>query len=274
MRIGDDRDGRAALRHDVLTEARRVMRPPREVLICVAANGVLVSVLWFFSPVRLFDAIFTLHQAFMFPVVMASWMIADVPATNELAPDATRVLALLEDDDVVGLERLLRAKHLVLWVIVTPIVLVVAAIMGATSHHWLTMWLTMVWVATVPFAALGISCLIGVRWPYHPIPLAERWEQRSNWRHMLLRWGTLCILPYGVVPLFGLVALLPLVATLAILKIRLSDSSATLVALIIGCAVALPLAFVVWDRGTRIAAEFAVKRKKALGAYLAEPSLG
>lgn len=258
----------------MLAELRRIVRPPREVLLCVAANGILVSALWFLSPVRLFDAVFTLHQAFMFPVVMASWMIADVPSTNELAPDASRVLSLLAAEDAAGLTRLLRAKHLVLWLVVTPIVLVVAAIMGATSDHWLTMWLTMMWVATVPFAALGISCLIGVRWPYHPIPLAQRWEQRADWRHMLLRWGTLCLLPYCVVPLFGFIALLPLVATLAILEIRLSDSSATLTALIIGCAVALPLAFVIWDRGTKKAAMYALKRKEVLTSYLAEPSLG
>lgn len=274
MRLGGVLGSRVKLRHDVVGEVRRVFRAPFEVLLCVGVNGVLVTILWFFSPITIFNTVFTFHQAFMFPVVMATWMIADVPATNEIAPEADRFLRLIQAGDTVGIERLLRAKHLVLWSVVAPIALVVAAIMGATSQLWVTMWLTMLWVATVPFAALGVSCVVGVRWPYHPIRLAERWRRRADWRHMLLRWGILCVVPYGVVPAFGLIALLPLGAVLALLRTHLNDSTASLISLAIGCVVALPMAFWIWDKGTKKAAELAIERGAALTDYLANPELG
>ena len=63
----------------------------------VAVNGVLVTAAWLWLPLPLQDLVFTLHGALAFPVVLATWMLADVPATNVLGSDADRVLATLDD---------------------------------------------------------------------------------------------------------------------------------------------------------------------------------
>lgn len=51
---------------------------------------------------------FDLHGAPAFPIVPGNWMHADVPATNLLAPDRSRVLAALDDEAM--LIRVLTAK--------------------------------------------------------------------------------------------------------------------------------------------------------------------
>ena len=107
------------LRGALRDEFRRIRRPPYGVLWCVGINFVLVTTFWFVPWPVVKDFMFNLHRTFWFPIVMASWLIADVPATNELAPDRWRVLAALDDE--AAIDRLLRAKHLALWLITTPI---------------------------------------------------------------------------------------------------------------------------------------------------------
>ena len=48
----------------------------------VAVNGLLMAGAWFLLPR---GWLFTLQSALAFPVVLSSWMYADVPATNVLA---------------------------------------------------------------------------------------------------------------------------------------------------------------------------------------------
>ena len=112
------------------------LQPPYEAPITVAVNGALMSSAWFFLPAGLRDKVFTLHGTLAFALILAAWMYSDVPSTNVLGPDAGRVVAAL--DDPVMFRRLLYAKNIVLWLMVTPLCAVVAVINGLINHSLLS----------------------------------------------------------------------------------------------------------------------------------------
>jgi len=253
-------------------ELRRSIRPPYEVMVVVACNAGLACVLWFFSPTWLYDAMFNVHSLLLFPMVLAMWMFSDVPATNELGPDRLRMSAAL--DDRVMIERLLRAKHLVLWCLVSPVALIAALLVGLSSHDPVATLLTMGWILIVPFSMLGLSCFIGVRWPYHPIHVRIRWEHRSEWRTMWLRWGILILVPYLIVPMMGLISLAPAMGLRWLIQSGHPSGNVDHVAMALGIAASMIIGVTVWSLGTREAASLAVHRREELRAYLAEPMLG
>ena len=267
-----DRDRRAVFAL-VPGELRRIFRRPYEVLVCLASNGVLAIGLWFFSPVQVYSLFFTFHSDFLFPAVLATWMLADVPATNQLAPESQRVIGLL-DDEPARITELLRAKQMALMLIVVPVTLVTATINGMVTHHWFTLAASIVWITTVPLAGLGLSCLVGVRWPYHPIPLSQRWAQRRRWRPMLLRWGILVVLPYGLVPMVGWLALVLPGLLLWITNSLGSLSRLSAWNLMVGEALAVPTAVWLWRWGTTRAGTLAHQRRPQLIAFLSDPDRG
>lgn len=188
----------ATLCQAVRTEFVRALRPPFESLVTVAVNGALMSSSWFLLPAELKDEVFTLHGTLAFALVLAAWMYSDVPATNLLGPDSRRVTATI--DDPVALRRLLSAKSIFLWLVVTPVCLVVALVTGIFTHDPLATLYTVIWIGVVPFGVLSITAWVGILYPYHPMPLRYRWEhRRPRWR-MLGRWITLVVAPYGLVP--------------------------------------------------------------------------
>ena len=254
-----------------MAELVRTFRAPYEVLICVYVNAILTTVLYFFAPSAIYSLFFSVKGLLFFPAVLSSWMLADVPATNELAPDSSRVLAALGNDEQQLL--LLRSKHLVLWLLVTPIAIAAAAITGAQTDRWTTIIMVMIYVATVPFASLGISCFVGILWPYHPISLKVRWEQRHQFRRMILRWSILVVSPYLLVPAFGFLCFVPSAIIWEIVKpphaTRISD-----LAIFLGLALSAPVAFLIWSGGTKRAVKLIAKREDRLRAYLSDPSLG
>ena len=177
---------------DTLKEAVRVqigltLEPPFETLITVAVNAVLMSSAWFLLPASLKDDLFTLHGTLAFALVLASWMYSDVPATNVLGPDAQRIAIAIEDP--VMFRRLLVAKNIVLWIVVTPVCSVVALVVGLTQHDLLATLYTIVWIGVVPFGfLLGYRAWVGILFPYHPMPLRYRWEHQRPRKRMLVRW--------------------------------------------------------------------------------------
>ncbi|MEI8051314.1 MAG: hypothetical protein WCI12_07750 [Actinomycetes bacterium] len=253
-------------------EVRRIARRPFEVLVCVAANGVLVTILWFFAPLKLANLVFSVHTALFFPIVLASWMLADVPATNQLAPDRVRVLAALGDPEALRL--LLRAKHVVLWLLVSPVTVVVIALQGARVGDPVGLVLTVIWVLTVPFCALGVACLVGVRWPYHPMRLKDRWSRRSDWRPMILRWGILILIPYALVPAIGVLDFVPSYVVWKLLGYSTATGEVSKAAFALGLGLTIPLAGAVWHFGTKAAVSLAHRRSSELREFLADPSRG
>jgi hypothetical protein len=155
--------------------------------VTIAVNGALMSSAWFFLPTNLREKVFTLHGTLAFALVLAGWMYSDVPSTNVLGPDAARVATAL--DDPVMLRRLLYAKNIVLWLLVSPLCAVVAVVAGLVNHSLLATAYTVVAIGILPFGVLAVSAWVGIVFPYHPMPLRFRWEHRRPWTRMLIRWG-------------------------------------------------------------------------------------
>jgi len=137
--------------------------PPFDNLFTVAVNGALMSSAWVFLPSGLKDKVFTIHGTLAFALILAAWMYSDVPATNVLGPDARRTAVAL--DDPVMFRRLLYAKNIVLWLVITPVCAIVALINGLLHHDLLSTVYTVVWIGVVPFGFLAISAWVGIRFP-------------------------------------------------------------------------------------------------------------
>jgi len=151
-----------------LREATRIQigltfAAPYEALITVGINGALMSAAWFLLPTSLKDDLFTLHGTLAFALVLASWMYSDVPATNVLGPDAQRIVAAL--DDPVMFRRLILAKNIALWMLVSPVCALVALGVGLSDHDPLATLYTIVWIVIVPFGFLAISAWVGYSFP-------------------------------------------------------------------------------------------------------------
>jgi hypothetical protein len=231
-----------------------------------------MTALWFLLPPHWKNALFSVHGTLAFAMVLAGWMFSDVPATNVLGPDAPRVLVAL--DDPVMFRRLLYAKNVVLWTLVAPLCSAVALGIGIAAHDLTAMVISIVAIAIVPFGALGFSAWVGIRFPYHPIALSERWAHRRPWRHMIIRWLTLAVTPYILVPTILAVLLLPSLAFWSAfatngLNSRLSDGEYAL-----GMLIACVLAVGGWIGGHWLGQRLARRRRDELAAYLSDPSRG
>src|ERR1700733_8838650 len=183
------------------------LEPPFEAPITVAVNGALMSSAWFFLPAGLRDKVFTLHGTLAFALILAAWMYSDVPSTNVLGPDASRVAAAV--DDPVMLRRLLYAKNIVLWLLISPLCAVVAIVNGLINHSLLSTFYTVVAIGVIPYGVLAISGWVGILFPYHPMPLRYRWEHRRPRTRMLVRWLTVVVTPYVLVPALAVLMLVP-----------------------------------------------------------------
>jgi hypothetical protein len=248
------------------------LQPPYEAPITIAVNGALMSSAWFFLPTGLRDKVFTLHGTLAFALVLAAWMYSDVPSTNVLGPDSGRVVAAL--DDPVMLRRLLYAKNIVLWLMVTPLCALVAVVNGLIDHSALATLYTLVAIVVIPFGFLTISSWVGIVFPYHPMPLRYRWEHRQPRRRMLVRWLTLAVTPYVLVPTLAALMLTPSLLLWGFtsqhgLSARLPDHDLGL-----GVAVACAIALVCSVGGQRLGVWIAQRRRAKLVAFLSDPVRG
>ena len=62
------------------------------------------------------------------------------------------------------------------------------------------MVITIIAITVMRFGVLGISAWVGIRFPYHRIPMRERWAHRRSWKQIWARWLVLVVTPYGLVP--------------------------------------------------------------------------
>jgi hypothetical protein len=262
----------SSFREAVRQQIALTLQPPYETLITVAMNGALMSSAWFFLPTGVKDKVFTLHGSLAFALVLAAWMYSDVPATNVLGPDPARVIAALDDPRL--FRRLLYAKNVVLWLIVTPVCAVVALIVGLRQHDLLSTLYTVVWIGVVPFGILSISSWVGIVFPYHPMPLRYRWEHQVPRRRMLLRWGVLVLTPYGLVPALAVLLMAPSLLLWGFtsahgLTQKLPDHDLGL-----GVALACAIAMACSVGGQRLGVWLAIRRRTKLEAFLADPGRG
>jgi len=260
------------LRSAVRAEFARVLRPPFETPLTVAVNAALMSSAWFFLPTSLKDDLFTLHGSVAFAFVLSSWMYSDVPATNILGPDALRVRAAIDRPDV--LKRLLLAKNIVLWCFVAPICILIGFINAAGQTDKFTAVYSAIAIGIVPFGVLAVSGWLGILFPYHPVPVRYRWSQRHKWKRMLLRWGTLVLLPYAIVPALTVALLTPSLLLWGLLtpkglSKKLPDNNFGL-----GIGLACVIAIAVLLVGHRIALRLIARRRDKLVEYLSDPLRG
>lgn len=248
------------------------LEPPYEALVTVAVNGALMSSAWFFLPAGLRDKVFTVHGTLAFALILAAWMYSDVPSTNVLGPDATRVAAAMDDPRM--LRRLLFAKNIVLWLIISPLCAVVAVVNGLIHHSLLSTFYTVVAIGVIPYGFLAISGWVGILFPYHPMPLRYRWEHRQPRRRMLVRWLILVVTPYVLVPTLAVLMLVPSLLLWGFtaphgLSERLPDHDLGL-----GVAVACGIALACGVGGQRLGVWMAQKRRSKLVPFLSDPVRG
>jgi len=256
----------------VRQEFSRAFHPPFEQVAVVVFNGALMSSLWFFLPPSLKNDVFTLHGSLLFAVVLSAWMYADVPATNVMGSDARRMLLAIDDPVMLG--RLLDAKSIVLWSLVTPVSLVAAAIAGLRSHVYLATLYSAVWIVVVPFGVLGIAAWVGILWPYHTMPVRFRLTHAHPRFRMLWRWLFLITIPYAVVPMLGALLISPSLliwgfSTSTGLTRQLPRDS-----LGIGIAVACVIAAICSIGGRRVSRRLIARRRDRLVDFLSDPTRG
>ncbi|MCU7729097.1 hypothetical protein ODJ79_35745 [Actinoplanes sp. KI2] len=259
----------ATLPQAVREELRRALHPPYDLPLGILGNGVLLVICWTLLPARAVDALFRFQGPFAFAMVLALWIYSDVPVTNPLCGDAGHSIAAL--DDPAALRRLLYAKNIAMWLLATPLCVLVAAAIGVTERRPVTFLVTASWIVLVPLGALGAAAWVGIRWPYHPLPLRERWAGRRRWRPMLLRWTVLILAPFLVVPFLTAVLTVPglLVWWWAGHGGRVTDGQFAA-----GVLLTAVLAAVAWPAGHRRGARLARRRREQLAAYLADPAQG
>ncbi len=259
-------------REAVRQQIALTFQPPYESPVTVAVNGALMSSAWFFLPASLKDKLFTLHGTLAFALVLAGWMYSDVPSTNVLGPDARRVMVAL--DDPAMFRRLLYAKNIVLWFMVTPVCAVVAVVNGIINSSLLATFYTVVAIGVIPFGFLAISSWVGIVFPYHPMPLRYRWEHRQPRKRMLVRWMALAITPYILVPVLAVLMLVPTLLVWGFtsadgLSGKLPDQDLGL-----GVAIACLVALVCSAGGQRLGGLIAQRRRAKLLEFLSDPVRG
>jgi hypothetical protein len=258
------------LRAAVRAEFRRAFRSPYEAPIAVVVNGVLMTAAWLLLPVGL---VFERHGALFFPMALAAWMLADVPATNVLGPDRLRAARALDDPD--ALRRLLYAKNIVLWTLVAPFCTTVALVIGALTDRRLTSCLlTASWILLVPVGALGVSAWVGILFPYHPRPLVWRWANRRSFRRVIVRWLSLAIAPYFLVTWIAVAVLLPSYVLAQVLGSRYANGRLPWGPFALILVSAVIVSAVVFFGGHRVGLRLARQRRAGLRAYLADPDRG
>jgi hypothetical protein len=256
----------------VRAELRRAFHRPFEVPLVVATNGTALTLVWFFAPPRLTNLLFLFHGPLWFPMALAGWMYADVPATNILGADPGRGLDALGDRT--ALRHLQRAKNLALWLLVSPLAATVALLVGLHERRPLATIFSLLWITVVPLGALGIAAWLGILFPYHPVPLRQRWAHRRPFLRKVVRWLALVMAPWILIP--GLVFLISVpTVTLWVVTYhswrggRIPDSYFAW-GVAMGCAVALAF----WAFGARLGARLAHRRRVRLAAFLADPDRG
>ena len=256
----------------VRLEFGRAFHPPYEAPVVVAVNGVLMCACWFLLPPHWKNALFSLHGSLAFAMVLAGWMFSDVPATNLLGADAARTADAL--DDPVVFRRLMYAKNVVLWVLVAPLCSVIAVGIGVAGHDYVAMILSILAICVMPFGTLALSAWLGIWFPYHPIPISLRWRRRSPWRHMIVRWCTLILTPYGLVPVLSVAFLVPSLLLWSAFAQHGLDGKLSDAEFAWGILVACGLSMLGTIAGHRMSWRFARRRRTALAAYLADPTRG
>ncbi len=236
----------------------------------VLANAAITCLGWFLLPAAARDWLFKLHGPLAFPVVLESWMLADVPATNVLGGDASGAVPVLNDH--VAFREFLDAKRVALWLMVAPVCALLALVIGFSRHTYVSALTTAALLLLLPFGVLGISALFGMVFPYRQRRLKWRWERRHDLRQTI-RWLILIVAPYSVVPAISGALVAP---SLFVARRSLGGETRALTEgeFALGAVLACLLAAVAYYIGHEIAERMLARRAKRLTAFLTDPDQG
>ena len=255
-------------RTDLRDELRRMFRSPWEDLTAIGINAVLVVLLWFLLPQAAKDWLFALQGPVAFALVLESWMLADVPATNMVGKDIEAMVPALDDPPL--LRRLLQAKSIVLAFVVgipCAIVSLVIGLYDGSPSRGIFMALMLL---ALPFGTATIAAWLGMVFPYRPLPLRWRWEHLRPWRETV-RWLSLLVVPYLWVPLISCVLLVP--AILVGLAVgRSADGRMNAAATVAATAVAIALSAAAFPLGLRVSGRLAASRRDRIRSRLVDPA--
>ena len=256
-------------RQTLADEYRRVIQAPWEIPAVLLTNGTLMIAAWFLLPPRAHDLLFSLNGPLAFPVILASWMLADTPATNAMGSNPGLALSVLEHPQ--GYRRWLAARCLVLGSLIGIPCAIAVLFVGAGAYTWSEILWACALVALLAVGVLPIAAWLGILFPFRVRSLRWRWQHRRAWVTQL-RWAALVMAPFVFVPLIGAAILTPAVEVARAIKVpgqRLTAGQFGLVAAL-GCLAALLAAAIgVW--GVRPLLALRVHR---LRTYLSDSGTG
>jgi len=258
-----------SLRHNVADQYRRVVRRPWDIPTGLVTNGALMVAAWFLLPPRLHTLMFSLNGPLAFPIVLASWMLADTPATNVMGSSPALALSVLRDRAAYW--RWLAARCIVIGSIVGLASAVGVLYVGLGHYPWTEIVSACALVAFLPLGVLPVAAWLGILFPYHPHSLGWRWQHRQAWRTQL-RWAALVLAPFVYVPLVGVAILAPGVELARSMKVpgqRLSPAQFG-ISVAVACATAVAAAVL----GLWIARRLLAFRTNHLAGYLANTDKG
>jgi len=262
---------RGAFREQLWAQVARLFRPPRAELTSLAANAVLVTVLWTLLPAAVHDWLFTLTGAMAFAVVLQAWMLGDTMTTNVLGNDVAPGIDALNDP--VFLHRWLRAKAGALALVVAIPCAVVAMVIAAVDDAYVEGLLLCVAVVTAPFGAAAVAAWLGMAWPYHPRPLSWRWQQRHA-RRRTLRWLVLVVTPFVLVPAIMAVFLAAGAATGAAVGGRDANGHLDVAGFAVATAVTAALSLTAFCCAPYLSSALGRRRSAQLNRILLDPDAG
>jgi hypothetical protein len=257
------------LRQAVADEYRRVVRPPWEIPTVLVTNGALMIAAWFLLPPRAHDFLFSLNGPLAFPVILASWMLADTPATNVMGSNPALALSVLQDQAAYW--RWLAARCIVIGSII-GVACAAGVLYVGIGHYPLSeiLWACAL-VALLPVGVLPVAAWLGILFPYHARSFRWRWQHRRAWLTHL-RWAALVFAPFFYVPLIGVAILSPGVQLARSMKLpgeRLTPTQFGIAAAVV-CATAIAAA----AAGLWVARRLLAWRATHLAGYLASNEKG
>jgi hypothetical protein len=256
---------RAPFRADLRDEFRRIFRRPWDDLISVVVNAALVTGLWLLLPAVVKEWLFVPQGPAAFAVVLETWMLADVPATNMIGKDVDTMVPPL--DDQVRVQQLLRAKSVALSLLVGVPSAAVAIIIGLVDGALWRGLLVACVLVTLPFGASSIAAWLGILVPYRPVRLRWRWAHRRPWRGTV-RWAALVILPFVYVPVISAVLLAPAIVLGFALGERDSDGRLSAGAATLATLVVCALSTAAFVAGPKVGAHLARRRQDRIRLQL------
>ena len=257
------------LRQAVADEYRRVVRPPWEIPTVLVTNGALMVAAWFLLPPRAHAFLFSLNGPLAFPVILASWMLADTPATNAMGSNPARALSVLENRTAYW--RWLAARCIVIGSLIGGACAVGVLYVGLGNYPWSEIAWACALVALLPIGVLPVAAWLGILFPYHPRSFRWRWQHRRAWRTHL-RWAVLVFAPFIYVPLIGVAILSPGVQVARSMKVP--GQRLTPLQFGISAAIACTTAVAAAALGIWVARRLLAWRTSQLAAYLASTERG